>query len=139
MRDEKALRRAEWVEGVPIRLGDGQEWTFPEPILMFLPAFDAAGQVTGFGTARRSFGPAWDEKLDAFVEAGNGSLDEVNRLLVLAVDLLTRNYDLGPDGFRQLLPMHADGSNRDMWEQIASVVLGTHSPKALPAGSAPPV
>lgn len=138
MLDEQALRRPEFAEGIPIRLTDGQEWHFPEPVLTFLPEFDAAGEVTGFGAARRSFGPDWDRKLDAFVEADPGSLDEVNHLLILAVDLLRRNYTLGPADLRTLLPLSADGTDRAMWEEIATVILGTHAPKPSADGSARP-
>ena len=87
MLDEQALRRPNFLTGPPVRLADGQAWTFPEA-----PAAGASG----------AFGPGYGAAVAAVREAE----DEVGVLqaeLALAMRLLHRNYDLRPSDFFRVL------------------------------------
>ena len=89
MRDERELRRPDFRPGLPIRLADGQSWTFPDPP-------DRAGE----DTAR--FDPEYRALVAALLEAE----DDVERLrteLALAIHLLARNYDLRPADYAGIL------------------------------------
>jgi hypothetical protein len=132
--NEQAQRRAEFAGGVPVQLGDGQEWTLPKPGLLLRPEFGPDGRPT-FGKARPSWGEDYEAKVDAFLEATDG-YDQIVALLVLAVDLLMRNYSLDDGAIGQLLPrILGDEANDAMWEAVRDVALGV-GPKATPAGSA---
>jgi len=132
--DETALRRPEFAGGVPVQLGDGQVWTLPKPGLMLRPEFGPDGRPT-FGKFRPAWGEDYEAKVDAFLEASDG-FDQIVALLVLAVDLLERNYALDDGAIGQLLPrIIGDEANDAMWEAVRDVALGV-GPKPTPAGSA---
>jgi hypothetical protein len=133
--DERALRKPEFVEGEPIRLGDGHVWHFPRPIVEAYAVPDASGHFRFDGIRRRQFGAEFDRKLDAF-RASDGLADQMEALLNLAVDLLSRNYDLKADEFAQLLVWRpGDDDNFATWQAIADVA-GGYAPKAEAVGSA---
>jgi hypothetical protein len=130
MLDERALRRADFAGGVPVALCDGQEWTFPEPRVEFL--YDPGPE--GYKPSV-SFGEAFEAKLQAYRAAESGP-DVIRTELAIAWDLLTRNYDLTPEQFGELVRLRLDDPvNRLMREAILDVAYG-NSPKASPAGSA---
>lgn len=137
MLDESALRRAEFVEGEAIPLGDGQSWSFPRPILEIYPTPGDDGVYKFEGVRRRRFGPDFERKLDAFAAtAGAGYREQLEALLQVAVDLLGRNYDLKPEDYGVLLPWRPrDEANDAMWGAIAEVA-GGFAPKAEAVGSA---
>jgi hypothetical protein len=131
---ESERRLATFREGVPIVLADGQTWHFPRPTIELFPTFDEEGRVADFD-GRPSFGPDYDDKLDAFVQAEKGAA-ELKALMVLAVDLLGRNYRLCPGDFVRLLRYRkGDEANRAMWQAIADTAQG-NGPKACPVGDA---
>lgn len=134
--DESALRRPEFVEGDRIRLCDGQEWSFPRPIVEIYAVPGDDGIYRFEGMRRRRFGPDFDRKLDAFAAtAGKTYREQLESLLQVAVDLLGRNYDLKPADFGELLAWRRDDeSNDDMWRAIAEVA-GGFAPKADAVGS----
>lgn len=131
--DEAALRRPEFVEGEPIVLADGQEWTFPKPVLELYPIPGPDGRLR-FEGLRRSFGEDYDRKIDAF--ADSPPAESLNALLDLAVDLLDRNYTLQPADYGVLLCWRpGDEDNEAMWHAITEVAMGRDAPKAGAVGS----
>jgi hypothetical protein len=86
--DERTARRPGFIEGVGVRLADGQEW--------FLPVRD-----------RVVDDPEYDAQLAAISEAEDRA--EVLRAeLALTIFLLTRNYDLSADQLNLLLSFRPD-------------------------------
>jgi hypothetical protein len=83
MSEERSVRKPGYVEGVRVRLSDGQSWSLP---------------LRGF--VRR------DDEYDALLAAVCQSEDQAEGLraeLALTVLLMTRNYDLRPDELNALL------------------------------------
>jgi hypothetical protein len=132
---ERSARRPDFAGGECVKLGDGVGWFLPKPRVGFLPESDGAAGVRLGTKARRSFGRAYDDLVDAYIEADDGQA-ELSALLALAVDLLIRNYDgLTADEFAELLPRWVgDEANDEMWKAIADVALGRAGPKATPVG-----
>src|SRR4051794_36061040 len=92
MLNERAVRRDDFLPGVPVLLANAQSWFFP------LPA--------GGGTTATS-----DDDYRPLVGAVAESEDEAERLraeLALAIYLLARNYHLSPRDFRELLECRPD-------------------------------
>ncbi|MEO6809479.1 MAG: hypothetical protein ABI353_10260 [Isosphaeraceae bacterium] len=88
MGSEVELRSPSFLGGLPIVLGDGQEWAFPGPRELF----DVNGQ--------------FNSELLSLLEAIREVQDESERLrgeLALAIQLLSLNYELRPDDFTRLL------------------------------------
>jgi hypothetical protein len=135
MLDEKALRREGFSEGPKVKLGDGQEWTFPEPRPIFFPRRDGDGKVSL--DARRTYDADYLDRLDDLFAAEDG----VRRLEIeteLAVGLLLRNYDLDDQAIRRLFATVADDpAGRAMWDEIEGVILGLAGPKPSAVGSDP--
>lgn len=135
-RDEPSLRRPDFAGGVPIMLSDGRAWTFPRPEmsdLYFRPGPDGKPALA----AGLTFGPEYEELVEEYLAADDGAA-ELKALAALAMDLLSRNYALGPADFRALLRVRRAGDpgeaeNRAMWEAIADVALG-RGPKPMPIG-----
>jgi hypothetical protein len=97
MLDEKSLRHPDFLEGLPIRLADGQMWTFPTPPA---PRDVDAGESPGAAVT------PFDSDQEALVTAVLEAEDRAERLraeLALAIHLLARNYRLEPADFRALL------------------------------------
>lgn len=133
--DEHALRKEGFQEGVAIQLGDGHEWHFPKPVLELTPTVAPDGSYK-FSDKFIPFGSEeFDAKVDAYIQAEG--VEELNCLLSLAVDLLSRNYELTLEHYRALLPFRpGDDQAHDMWQQIGDVALG-RGPKATAGGSEP--
>lgn len=131
--DEKALRRPEFAEGVPVALCDGQEWHFPRPeATAFYPQVRPDGTVflaQGFG-----FGVAYDRLTDAFMESEDGA-ERMTLLVAMGVNLLQRNYAVGNAELVELLRIEGE-KTRAMWESIREVALG-RAPKPTPDGGPP--
>jgi hypothetical protein len=134
--DEEALRRPEFVRGVPIRLADGQDWQFPKPTIDLFPVVGQGGQVAVGGAP--TFDVQYDELVEAFFRArALGPAEQLQALFALGVDLLARNYDLRPEDYRRLLRFHAGHEAYEaMWQGILDVALGA-APKASPVGAGP--
>jgi hypothetical protein len=119
MIDEKSLRRAEFLDGQPIRLADGTFWTLPMP-----PAVDTPENIGEGPPVCDVFGPRYSAILDAIREAEDDA--EVLRAeLTLAIFLLRRNYDLDRIGLRSLL--HFDNPEElAQMQRTMSVVASAH-------------
>lgn len=127
--DEQALRRADFCGGIPIRLCDGQEWTFPEPVMDLV--YDP---VKGIDT-EWSIGPGYGAIHDSLCDATTG-VEVVRAELALAHALLTRNYDLTVEQFRTLVRFNLkDPAREEMRSAIVEVASG-NTPKPSTAGSA---
>lgn len=132
--DENRLRRPEFLEGVPIPLADGQTWHFPRPTIDVVPEVRADGAVKL--ASRPSFGPGYDDLIDAFHQASTPA-EQLRALFTLAIDLLSRNYNLEPGHYPQLLRFRGgDRECETTWQQIVDVALG-RGPKACPVGGGP--
>jgi hypothetical protein len=88
MRHEIDLRRADYVGGIPITLGDGRAWAFPGP-----REISPNGTCEDIGLIRL---------LHAMAEA-DSEADQAMGELSLAIYLLGINYDLSPADYRYLL------------------------------------
>ena len=130
--DEPALRGSGFQPGPGVVLADGQAWQIPCPMFDLIPRFAPDGGV-GYESVT-TFGQGFDELVDA-VQNAETIAEEATSLFRLAIDLLGRNYQLGPDQFRALLVYPGDGN----WVQtplgdIYRVAIGT-APKPTPDGS----
>lgn len=129
--NELSLRKPEFTQGCQVVLGDGQTWTFPRAVLRWYPAISPKGSVE----VKRSppFGPEFQAKVDRLVELINGGDEVANeretQLIVLAGELLLRNYDLDEAAMERLLPYCNDEAVVAMWGQLYDVILGRAAPK----------
>ncbi len=83
MIDEKARRRLTFVEGTKIRLADGQYWSLP-------------------GRWSECLDPEYDATFAAVFEAEDNS-ERLLAELALTILLLSRNYELTPEQFQEIL------------------------------------
>lgn len=135
MLDERTLRRPEFAEGTPIRLGDGQEWHLPRPIVQHLPVETEDGALV-FGARRLACGPRFDALFDRMVSA-EGEEGIANAALNLGAYLLRLNYSLTIADLQVLLPCDGTEDNQAMWQSIIDSATGI-GPKASAGGSAVP-
>lgn len=137
MLDEKEYRKTGWVDGEWIALADGGRWSFPRPVIEFGPEFGADGSIE-LGKPRPTLDAAYDAKIESLITATDG-IEEFRAVMCLAVDLLGRNYELGPDQYRVLLRRRVrDEQNAEMWRAINEVVIGNDAPKPTAGGSGSP-
>ena len=118
MFDEKALRRPDWLPGVPVKLGDGQIWELRKPRIRWYPQI-AGDAVTTRGSSP-DLGPECDELLGVFFgDFESDTIDFPSARFHLAIRLLCANYDVGNEHLRELLFVEQDDeSNRGMWSDI---------------------
>ena len=99
MRDEKSLRRPDFLPGCAVRMADGQVWSLPK-------APDPYAGTADAGTSPFADGGVLDREYQATIAAVLDAEDEAERLraeLALAILLLTRNYKLRPADYQELL------------------------------------
>jgi hypothetical protein len=133
--NERELRRPEFSEGHKAVLADGQEWTFPRPVLRFRPVRDK--------DAKFGMGGDWGHDLeyrrlrDALVDCDQEQTFEMMSLqLQIAANLLLRNYALSDDQLGTLVYFDFDDpANATMWEGLTEVIFAS-PPKPLADGSA---
>lgn len=132
--NELDLRRPDFdPNGVPIKLADGQNWTFPLPLIELSPRFDGAEVTLGSST---SFGPDHDALIEAATKA-EGILDELKTTWALAASMLRRQYNLDNGQLGTLLRYRKDedGESQETINAILRVAFG-NPPKASPVGDA---
>lgn len=135
MLNEAELRKEGWVEGEWITLADGNRWCFPRPMIELGPEFGDDGSIE-LGKPRVTIDSTYDAKMEDYITSENG-VDEVRALMRLAVDLLSRNYDLKPEHYREILKYRVgDESSKAMWAAIGDVAIGNSPPKPTASGSA---
>jgi hypothetical protein len=118
MLDETARRRPDFREGTTVRLADGQDWVFPDPVR-------ASHGASRAGSAAAAFGPEYVEILSGLDEVQGDEPEEILRAeLALAIALLSRNYTLRGDEFLELLGRTpADPALRPVYEAIHAVAV----------------
>ncbi len=134
MLSEQELRRPEFSEGHKAALADGQEWTFPRPVLRFRPARGQDGKL--------GMGGDWGHDLeyrrlrDALVDVDQENTFEMMSLQIqIAANLILRNYALSDDDLGSLIYFDfADPCNAEMWEGLTDVIFAS-PPKRSPVGS----
>ncbi len=126
--DERTRRRPDFGAGEPIVLADGQAWHFPRPVVSLFPIVGPDGRLADLG-GRATFGRDYDDLLRQ-LHTAPGPVDQLRALFALAIDLLTRNYELtGPELSRLLEYRDGDPENASTWSRIAEVATG-NNPKA---------
>jgi hypothetical protein len=121
--DDAALRRHEWSEVSKIKLCDGQEWTFPRPVVGFSPV-----RKDGKWTAeqRAPYGDEFREASRAYIAMPRDSPSDfvafLGARINLAAELLYRNYDLTDDQLVELLDVTNDEASLDMWTEIDRLI-----------------
>lgn len=98
MLDERALRRADFVEGFPVTLADGQEWTLPPVRLRCVPD----DGPDGFRFVAVGLGSEYEAAFLAATRA-DGAAEVIRTELALARRLLLRNYDLTIEQVAELI------------------------------------
>lgn len=136
MLDEKALRRPGFTEGSAVKLGDGQEWTFPKPYLSMYTQIGEGGKLEAGHVF--TFGADYADRLDQYIECED-SIEKMFIQLELAGGLLLRNYALDNPALRRILAINMDGqSDPEMWPAIQAVLFGRDVPKPSAVGSMSP-
>lgn len=127
--DEMSLRREGFRDGYPVKLADGQEWTFPRPRLRFRPARGKDGKFALAGGWEHD--EIYGELRDELLETDSEDLFSVLSISsTIACHLLLINYALSDDDLGALLPVDLDDdSNSEMWTALTPIVLA--SPKGL--------
>jgi hypothetical protein len=127
----------------PIKLSDGQEWFFPKPWLSLIPI--VRGDEVVAHSRHVTFGDDLDVLLEA-IAAEENPVEQIMKVLALAIFLLKRNYDLQSDEFQRILTYRVgDSESEEMINQIIDVTLGglfsafgakaAEDPKAFAVGS----
>ena len=129
---EEYLRKPR-AKGVPIKLGNGQEWLFAKPKVGIAPRRLDDGSF-GFDRTKAVVvqGDRYGQLLDSYIEADPTT--ELDCLLNCAVELLKPNYLAIEHQLAEILPKwFGDEENDAMWKAIAEVVIG-RAPKPSPVG-----
>jgi hypothetical protein len=137
---EATTRRPDFVEGIAIRLANGEAWHFPKPVIEFRLrlgdgklSFPEQGRY-GDGHMR-DFGPEYWSLFEAACDAADG-LDRLNAYATLAVALLRRNYDLTDTQVIALLPYcRTEEPNQEMWNSILEIAMGLSGGKPEAVGT----
>lgn len=134
MKPEPECRRPEFSEGCKVKLADGQEWTFPKPILSLAPYRKEDGSL---GLQRRApFGAEFAAMFDRYIDKMAGETEDdllafLTLRVVLAVELLSRNYDLTDDEIQELFILDLDSpESTAMCHAIDEVLQGRNPKKA---------
>jgi hypothetical protein len=140
--DEQSLRRPNFVPGVPVFLGDGQQWELRKPLVRFVPDDNSP---TGFATVLTiaddgTFQGLIDKHRISHESDGEKDVDVfIATELAIGRALLLANYDLTPPQVALLLQFGYDKENDPEGVAIRSDVMavarGQSDPKAL-TGSA---
>lgn len=142
--DEKASRRPEFVEGVPIILADGQPWHLRKPLVRFVPSDTSESGFTLCLTLAGDDGfTALAAKRDAVFAEGDATIGDIAGIeLALGRALLRANYDLSATQVASLIQFSYDReADPDGWgirDQVMDVVMGRSDPKARTGSATDP-
>lgn len=137
MRPESECRKPEFSEGHGVTLGDGQEWTFPKPMFALLPFRKADGSIV---LQRSAFGAAYNAMYDRYIDAMAGESEDellafITLRVVLAIELLSRNYALTDEDLQELFIMNLDSPEcTTMCHAIDDVLQGKNPKKPSAVG-----
>lgn len=134
MLDEAALRKPEFMDGVKIKLGDGQEWMFRRPRIRLAPKRGEDGSLT----AGLKVAPGQAEVLEKCFEAmwnlsNETVVDTWSLRFGAASALLLANYSLTDDDIAELIYWDSEEPECfDRWELIDDLLRGV-APKVISA------
>lgn len=137
MLDEVALRSSDFLEGIRIKLGDGQEWSFRRPRIRLVPT---RGE-SGFFVSKMKPAPGQGKILEEAFEAmwnltDKAGLDMWNLRFGAAVELLRSNYNLDEDQIASLLYWDTEEEEcTDRWREIDNLIRGISKNELTPATS----
>lgn len=127
MIDEKSRRREDFAGGIPITLGDGQEWSFPA---IRADGFYARELPDGEIVWRGGFhlGLEYDRLFDLSIDAEDG-LERISALVKMAAFALGINYDLTFVEVASLLRRYPEGHGKreaaeEIWIEVERALLG---------------
>jgi len=134
--DEKTRRRPDFLDGVPVRLADGQEWVLPKPKARFAFSGD------GF-SVQLSCGPVATDEDDVFgslfttYQSVIGRSDTTDMELIavemrFSAAILRRNYRLTDEELGRLLVFSYDPEDEPYYSMraaILAVATGRNAPK----------
>jgi hypothetical protein len=137
--DERALRRPDFVPGMPVRLADGQQWELRRPLVCFEPHDGPVGFRTCLSLdGDDDFQELIDRRDAAFADGARAEIAAVAGVeLAIGRRLLLANYDLTPDQVRRLLRFAYDRDNNPEGVRIRDEVLDVaygNGPKPSPDG-----
>jgi hypothetical protein len=137
--DEVALRRPEFQEGIKVKLGDGQEWTFPPVRMRVIPVFDGDGAIKAKQlaiVAKQEGIQELNDMIDYSLDEGEFRfIDWMTKRMAAAAKVLLLNYALTGENLAELLYWERDNEeSEERWNLIASALMGIR-PKVLAAGS----
>ena len=141
--DEKTRRRPDFLDGVPVRLADGQAWHLPKPKARFAFAGDGFSVQLSCGASTtdedRAYNAAYEAN-NAAVESDESTFsDVVAAQMRLAAALLRRNYTLSDEEVGGLLVFSYSEDDEPYYtikETVLSLALGRGAPKASAGSSA---
>ena len=106
--DERSLRRPDFMEGVPIRFGDGQDWSIPRPSVRFAPTAPGPDGAIGVAVLHCYEQDSMIRATVKAVEESATGAARLQHLFALAAALLRVNYDLTHGDLETLLGFDAD-------------------------------
>lgn len=124
---EASRRRESFTDGIGVILGDGQRWTLPSEWAAGERAQpsnrrQATAKEAAEAELRALLGDAWESETES---------DARRCDLALAIHLLRKNYDLGPDELQELLGFTADSAEgRSLRGQLRSLIAEAHRRRA---------
>jgi len=126
---ERDLRRADFRGGTPITMSDGQDWTFPRPVLVVTLTDEELGFDLESGLGR-DFDAALTE-----MEESRSDREFFAKFARVVRMMLSVNYDLPPGVLGTLFRVPKEGFFDDeIVQAILGVTRGQDAPKAGDAG-----
>ena len=128
MLDEKALRRADFLDGTPVTMADGQEWT--------LPFVDMYYNMNGDGTHQvYNMGDEYQVLMDRYDAMKDFTMPElIYQEMKIAAWLLKRNYLLNDEDVPSLVKFTYSNHRDDtrpfvvLRRTVMDIALGTAPP-----------
>jgi hypothetical protein len=132
--DEVALRKPGWAEGNRVRLGDGQEWSFPRPRIRMVPRAGDDGRITAGVKAAASLGTEFEGWFDILMGVKESdALEEWEAKFGAAAKLLMLNYDLTVADLGDLLYWESGDPGSDArWFEIERAIRGVPPKERTP-------
>jgi hypothetical protein len=129
--NEVALRQPTFRGGIPLTLGDGQEWTIPKPVVRFGLSFDEGDDSPTFRRKDLGFGPDYMEVLQSFYDTEG--VEQLNVAARMVCRVLKVNYALDNEALATLLPyVPNDDANQAIWGELVAIATGNPNPKIEP-------
>ncbi len=143
MRTEQECRKADFEEGTPVLLADGQEWQLPRPRVRFAPSNDDSGFKVVSSRPDGGVFAGLLAKYNAVRDSDDSTVGDYARCeLALGSNLLRVNYDVTEDEVAELLQFSYDKAEDpqgwDVREGVVGVVLGYGGPKRSAVGDGSP-